>query len=191
MAVSLHLSPDQLIAAGEGTLSAESRAHLTTCDRCTREVAKVSRLLQLMATTDLETPPPQATAAVIAMLPPAAPQPSLLQRLQAFLKLDSGTGSLAYGLRGGQAKSRQLLFSAGPYEIDLRLRAETQGWVLMGQLLGEAEAGIVRLTDGNHTFLSDINIMGEFMFAAVPNGAYTLIVAMTDTELEISHLKLE
>lgn len=191
MAVSRHLSPEQLIAAGEGTLSAESRLHLATCARCTHEVAKVSRLLNLMATNDLETPPAQATTAVFAMLPPAAPQPTLLQRLQAVLRMDSGTGSLAFGMRGGQGKSRQLLFSAGPYEIDLRLRPEAQGWVLMGQLLGEAEAGIVRITNGQHTFVSDINMMGEFMFSAVPAGTYTLIVAIEDMELEISNLDLE
>jgi hypothetical protein len=191
MPVSRHLPPAQLIAAGEGTLSAEGRAHLATCEQCSREVAKVSRLLNVMATHELETPPPHATAAVLAMLPPAAPQPSLLQRLQAVLRLDSGAGSLAYGLRGGQGKSRQLLFSAGPYEIDLRIRPDTQGWLLMGQLLGDTETGIVRLTDGQTMLVSDINMVGEFLFQAVPAGTYTLIVAIEDTELEISHVELE
>lgn len=191
MAVSRHLTPDQLIAAGEGTLSAGSRTHLAACDRCSREVANVSRLLHLMASPALETPPAQATAAVFAMLPPAASHTTVLQRLQAVLRLDSGTGSLAFGVRGGQGNSRQLLFSAGPYEIDLRLRPDNRGWELMGQLLGDADTGIVRLTDGQQMFISDINIMGEFMFSAVPGGTYSLIVATGNVELEINDVDLE
>lgn len=191
MPVSRHLSPDQLIAASEGTLSEESRAHLAACARCTREVETMSHMLQLMASDELELPPARATATVLAMLPAAPPQPSLLQRLQAVLRLDSSAGTLAYGVRGGQGKSRQLLFSAGPYEIDVRVRPQTQGWLVMGQLLGEAVVGMVRLTNETHSYSGTINELGEFEFDGVPSGNYTLIVALEDSELEISTIPLE
>lgn len=191
MPIRRHLSPDQLIAAGEGTPSEESRTHLAQCERCRREVAQLSQLLHSITTDELELPPAKATAAVIAMLPTPMPQPSLLQRLQAVLRLDSQAGSMAYGLRSGQAQSRHLLFSVGAYEIDLRLRPQGERWWLMGQLLGDNQAGIVRLTDGTATYLSDISIMGEFDFQGIAAGNYTLIVAIEDTELEISTLSLE
>jgi hypothetical protein len=191
MPVSRHLSPEQLISAAESDTPLSEYPHLATCESCRRQVAQLSQILNVMASDELEMPPMSAIKGVLAMLPPAAPQPSLLLRLQAVLRLDSGTGSLAYGLRGGQGKSRQLLFSAGAYEIDVRLRPNGNQWTIMGQLLGDAEVGVVRLTDGKNTFVSEINVVGEFTFQSVPAATYTLIIAVEDIEMEISNIVLE
>lgn len=191
MPTNRHLNPEELIIAAEGNISPDIRAHLVGCVRCTREVTRLTRMLSVMSTDTMETAPDPLLNVVFAMLPPAAPKPSLLQRIEAVLRMDSGTGALAFGMRSAGSAGQQMLFSAGPYEIDVRVTRDKQGWSLLGQVLGSATFGTVRLSNERHTFTSDINDLGEFSFGGVPTDSYTLTLVVGESELEIKDFRLE
>ena len=80
--------------------------------------------------------------------PRAAPAaaPSLLRRVQAALSVDSWAGAVPV-LRGA-AGTRQLLFSAAEYDVDLRIAPAGQAWSIAGQVLGPDDAAQVNPNGG-------------------------------------------
>lgn len=109
--------------------------------------------------------------------PGSAPSP--LQRLVALLSFDSGWGPLpAAGVRAAATRHRQVLFSVGEHDLDLRIRphAET-GFVLSGQLLGpKSEGGLTLYLDGTQGQRVDLDALGEFTFQPVPEGECRLVL---------------
>jgi hypothetical protein len=103
--------------------------------------------------------------------------PRLSQSLTGALRFDSATMPPAFGMRGGiTATDRQLLFEAGPFEIELHMCAEASGWNLSGQVLGPTDAvsGEVRLIGMPASTRSMLSELLEFNLLAVPAGAYRL-----------------
>jgi hypothetical protein len=191
MPANRHLNPEELLTAAEGDISSDIRAHLVGCARCTREVTRLNQILSVMSTDTLESAPDPALNVVFAMLPPATPRPTLLQRIEAVLRMDSNSGALAFGMRSAGSAGQQMLFSAGDYEIDVRVTRDKQGWALLGQVLGSATFGSIRLSNQNRTFTGDINELGEFSLTGVPSGSYTFTLVVGDSELEIKDFRLE
>jgi hypothetical protein len=67
--------------------------------------------------------------------------PGLLQRVLGVLNFDSGESSpLALGLRSTES-SRQMLFTCGEHDLDLRWTLQADGWQLRGQVLGPGSVG--------------------------------------------------
>jgi hypothetical protein len=110
-------------------------------------------LLLRRSLQDLPDVPPWATErALAAWRPPGqveAPAPGLLQRLKATLSFDSWQAQPDLALRSLATGPRQLLFSVGDHDIDLRLLSHSgpePRHVITGQVLGPA-------TDGGVTWL--------------------------------------
>lgn len=53
-----HFTPDELVDAVEGTLGGARRAHLASCDACTREVADLAVVLREARAVDMPEPSP-------------------------------------------------------------------------------------------------------------------------------------
>jgi hypothetical protein len=119
----------------------------------------------------------------------------LLRRLVASLSFDSGARRPAYGLRSGatSAAARQLLFSAGDLDVDLRLSPSGEGWAVSGQLLGECAAGRAELFADEEApaARADLNDLCEFTLPTVPAGTYTLRLTVGDAEIEVPGLSLQ
>lgn len=188
-----HVPYEQLVAYVEQSTTPDATTtidqHLASCAYCTREVAQITRLLTMLETS-LETPPATAVRGVIDLVRPAPAAPSWGERLVALLKVDSSQGGLVYGLRAGQAVGRQLLYSAGDYEIDLRLRPDFNQVMLDGQVLGAVEAGQVQLQSDQHSTSAPINALGEFSLRAIPHGTYTLTLRFDASEIQVEELDL-
>jgi anti-sigma factor RsiW len=197
-----HIPFARLADMAEGRLSAEDsdeeRAHLSACTRCAGEADRLGRLATLMRADTSEDAPPEVLAGVVRMFrarTAGAAEPGLLRRLVAALTFDSSGLRPAFGVRSGQpAPARQLLFSAGNFDVDLRLAPGTEGWTVSGQVLGPCRGGEVEAVaaDGSVAARATLNDLCEFtLLPPVAGGTYTLRLRLEDTEIEIPELSLE
>ena len=195
-----HISFARLADLVEGRLSAEDargdRAHLDACARCSEQAAQLGRVTQLMRADTSEDAPRDAIFNVVRMFrarPEAVAEPNLLRRIVAALSFDSNALAPAFGVRSGQnAPARQLLFSAGDFDVDLRLASSGEGWRVSGQVLGPCAGGEVELGETGRDPISSaaLNNLCEFTLPPVPEGSYSLRMRLGDVEVEIRELDL-
>lgn len=195
-----HIPFHRLVEWVEATLSTEERQslqqHLDHCSDCRHALAEVQQLISLMQSDQAVDPPPAVTARALRIFQPrvAEPTPSILQRMMASLQVDSLDLSPAMGLRSGTAAPRQLLFTAGDYDVDLRVTptAETSTWSLSGQVLGGEEVGgHVELQSSDAHATAPLSPLNEFVLPSVPAGHYTLVLHLPDREIAIDSIELD
>jgi hypothetical protein len=195
-----HISFARLADLVEGRLSADEardeRTHLDACARCTEQAAQLGRVTQLMRADSSEDAPRDAIFNAVRMFrsrPAAENAPGILRRIVAALTFDSSALAPAFGVRSGQsAPARQLLFSAGDFDVDLRLASGGEGWTVSGQILGPCSGGEVELGEAGQAARSSIalNDLCEFTLPPVPEGSYALRLRLGDMEVEIPDLSL-
>ena len=195
-----HIPFARLADLAEGRLSAEEaaeeRAHLAGCTACSAQAAQVGHLAALMRADASEDAPAELVASVVRMFRArraGAGEPGLLRRLVAALTFDSSSLRPAFGVRSGQAApARQMLFSAGELDVDLRLAAGGDGWTVTGQVLGACGGGEVELASGGETpARAALNELCEFTLPPVAEGVYTLRLRLDGAEVEIPELGLK
>lgn len=194
-----HIPFELLVDLAEGRAAAEgardARAHLSTCAACAGQLAQVEHLAGLMRTDNSEDAPRDVLAAAINLFPARPARESLLRRVVAALSFDSGALQPAFGVRSGQtsSSSRQLLFSAGEVDVDLRLAPDAEGWSVSGQVLGECAGGWAELggaEEKGQSARAALNELCEFALPVVPAGSYTLRLRLDDLLVEIPDLNL-
>ncbi|MET0646159.1 MAG: hypothetical protein ABW208_06020 [Pyrinomonadaceae bacterium] len=195
-----HIPFARLADLAEGRLSQEeaaaARTHLADCTTCSAQAAQLGRLAALMRADASEDAPPRLVASVVRMFRARRAQeaePGLLRRLVAALTFDSSSLRPAFGVRSGQAApARQMLFSAGDLDVDLRLAAGGEGWTVSGQVLGPCEGGEVEMVSGGSTAArAALNDLCEFALPPVAEGVYALRLRLNDAEVEIPELSLK
>ncbi|HEY0079434.1 MAG TPA: hypothetical protein VGB73_12545 [Pyrinomonadaceae bacterium] len=192
-----HLSFARLADLAEGRLSADEQratgAHLSECERCSAQLARLEQTIALMRGDASEAAPRDALAQVVGLFRERADarRPSALRRLLAVLSFDSAQLAPAYGVRSAQAgAARQMLYSAGEDDLDLRVSHEDDGWVVSGQWLGENVEGRVELSGAERTESAALDEQSEFTLPPVPEGTYTLRLRLKDAEVEVEGLEL-
>lgn len=179
-----------------GAQTADMAAHLATgCERCGR----LARALRETARVGLEdahdTPPEHVVHAARAIFarwrPDRAPW---MARLATVLVYDSAISPLPVGVRCGLPVTRQVLYEAGPYSIDLRLDRErgSRHISLTGQIASaeparRVERLAVLLISGEAVAAQAItNGNGEFQFEYPPQHQLQLrIDVQADEPIEI------
>ena len=122
---------------------------------------------------------------------PAA-EKSLLSRIVAALTFDSLNLAPAFGVRSGKGTTRQMIFTAGNTDVDLRIAAQDERWTLSGQVLGTACAnGEVQLQSESVTESATLNEYCEFSFSPVETGTYSLRLFMAEVEVEFPAIELK
>lgn len=148
--------------------------------------------------------PTWATARAMAVWrTPAPAQPHLLQRLVAVLRFDSAETHAGLALRARDAAPRQLLYSVGGHDIDLRLTsvaANPDRHDLCGQVLGPATAGraawLPMSTDDDNADGSvpcaeaNVDEMGEFVLSNLPSGRGRLRLRLDIDTVELPPIDL-
>ncbi len=196
-----HIPFDRLVDWVEARLTTEERnqlqRHLTDCAHCRQELTQVERLFGLMQSdTSVDPPPAVVNRALRIFRPHQAPAtPPLLQRIVAALQFDTLQLSPAVGLRSGAEAPRQLLYSAGDYDLDLRLTPTEQAaqWAIAGQVLGNDLAltgGQIVLQGVQQQVTTPLSTLGEFVLLSIAPGDYSLIVQMSDAEITVETLKV-
>jgi hypothetical protein len=126
---------------------------------------------------------------------PGVDAPSMIrnaaQRLQvriaALLSFDSwAMPAVATGMRSLRSPTRQLLFSAGGRDIDLRIAPADPAYSLSGQVLGPDESAHVELSflgsDAGAARVTQLSELGEFRVEGLQPGRYSLTLH-TGTEV--------
>ena len=201
----IHHPPfDRLADLAEGRVEADDRGtlqrHVSDCARCLADVEWLTDTIGLMRTDNMESPPEHVVHRAVRLfrqhrIKMQAEPAYLLQRLVGMLRFDSAVAAPAVGLRvGTDEATRQLVFDAQPYEVELRMRTTSRGWAVVGQLLGPAEsveAGDVELIGADTTVRASLTELLEFSLPSVPAGTYRLELHVDErTNIEIPSLEL-
>lgn len=108
-----------------------------------------------------------------------------LRQVQALLSFDSwATPAAALGMRSAGDEPRQLLYSAQGRDIDLRIGASAEHFVLSGQVLGPDERGMAELVtlgaaDAGHAArIATLDTLGAFRIEALLRGTYQLTLRL-------------
>jgi hypothetical protein len=91
------------------------------------------------------------------------------------------------------ALTRQLIYEAGPFDLELHIAVARGGWGVSGHVIGQTDAisGEVRLIGPRASVRSALTEMLEFTLRQVPPGCYRLEVLVGDTtQVEVDSLKL-
>lgn len=183
----------------------ETATHLASCAQCAAELHRLENVMTLMRTDrDPDAPRDILSYAVNLFAQRAqAKAPSTLRRLVAALTFDSRQNlTPAFGVRSGLPglpESQQLLYSAEGHDVELRLTAVEDDWVVAGQLFGEDCAGgevkLVKLdqvvkSESGGAGVVPLNELCEFMLPPVAPGRYQLLVRLGEVEVEIPEFEL-
>ncbi|MFZ4661801.1 MAG: anti-sigma factor family protein [Caldilineaceae bacterium] len=194
-----HIPFDRLVDWVEARLSAEERdqlqRHLTSCAHCRQELTQIERLFGLLQSDTTVDPPAAVVNRAVRIFRPrqAEVTPPLLQRIVAALQFDSLQLAPSMGLRSGAATPRQLLFSAGDYDLDLRLTPteQTDGWLFTGQVLGsDTPTGRVTVEGATGVVETSLSMLGEFVLPPITAGNYTLVVQLADAEITVDTIQV-
>ena len=188
--LSSHPSFQRLCDYFDERLSATERPsvqeHVSSCARCRRDLAWLGQTAALMRSDDSVDAPAHVVARAVRLVRPQPAGASRLQRLVAALSFDSMINRPDFAVRGGAGAERQMLFSAGDHDIDLRINEQNGRWMVSGQTLGPCTGGSVTLTGAGDTVRGTMSAWCEFDLPPVPAGLYELVIALTAAESEIA-----
>lgn len=117
------------------------------------------------------------------------------ERSPAILVFDSFTSGLLLGVRGAGLMTRQMLYQAGDYNIDLSIDyvEQTQAINVIGQTmprdadLSAVVGADVELRQGSTVaFGAKTNEFGEFIIDGIPEGTYDLRITLKAEEIDIA-----
>src|SRR6185369_11693032 len=170
----------------------EHTAHLAGCSSCAEQWHRLENLLTIMKDDDSVDAPRDVLAYAINLFARREQQPSLVQRIVAALSFDSFDRAPAFGVRSSATTSRQMIYTAGENDIDLRINEDEQHrWIVAGQILGEHCAGGEIILHGHEVSESAyLNEQCEFALQPVPAGNYELVLRLANVEVEVPRLEI-
>jgi hypothetical protein len=194
-----HFSFGQLVDYVMGDLPLDQRVdlelHVATCSRCFEELAQLERLIGLMSTDNSQDAPVsiinRAKDLFRLRSVPTPPVTGLRSRILAALHFDSLGLAPAFGVRSGKPGARQLLYSTGTDEIDLRIEPAGEGWIVSGQVLGKSAAsGRAILQGPSGLSQTTLNELSEFTLPPIPAGVYKLILSLVNVDVELEEIRI-
>lgn len=198
-----YLSIDKLLAFAQNELGGEAeeiRVHLETgCQPCRQRLSQLRKVLSVIETQSLADPPAWLIHQAMNLFTwhTTNSDADRLERIPAFLLVDSFAEGPLLGFRSVGPMPRQMLYRAGNYNINLSMNyAEpTQTIDLMGQstplstdLATVAAADVELLKDSRVACATKANEFGAFMLGGIQEGIYDLRIKLTDEEIDIAGL---
>jgi hypothetical protein len=176
----------------------EMQAHLEAgCSKCDKLQQLFSKFALVCAREQALEVPSYAERSVKALFALGKESHrSAFQRLWATLMYDSANDPQPVGVRGTHQISRQVLFHAGDYSVDLRFEHEkgSASMVLVGQIANQkapeelmSNLPVILLAGTREVSRSISNSFGEFQMEYVPESDLRLLVPLETTgqELEV------
>ncbi|HEU4509643.1 MAG TPA: hypothetical protein VFR78_15465 [Pyrinomonadaceae bacterium] len=193
MKTSEHVSLETLVDIAEHRLKGDNLEaamdHVSTCSVCDDTLHRLEQLIGTMKTDTSQDPPRDVLMSALSMFEQRT-RPSL-RHIIATLIFDSRNAGPAFGMRSLQSASRQLLYSAGGTDVDLRVTVQKDECLVAGQVIRDACAtGVVEISGANATAGATLNDLCEFTLPSVPLGSYELKLRLPDIEIEIPELDL-
>jgi hypothetical protein len=194
MRTSTHISIETLANIAEGRATPEVRgaamAHISMCSACGDTLRRIQQLILMMKSDRAGDAPRDVLSSAINIFLREKRLP--LRRIVALLSFDSRNAGPAFGVRSITSGSRQLLFTAGETDLELRITVQNDECILAGQVIGEGCAqGHVEISGAGGRSEAALNEICEFTLPPVPAGHYSLTVRMLDLQIEIPELELK
>lgn len=195
-----HIEFEKILRHFEGlqqspTEAREISEHLRACRECAALFRRLESFFNYVAATaQTEQVSPADTARLLNIFQPkksAAREKSLLQKMLASLVFDDWQ-TVLHERFSAISDSRHLLYRAGDFEIDLRLRFTDGGnCQVSGQIFPDcslsATAEFYSAETSEKVFLNDC---GEFVFPPLKEGEYNFRISSGETIIEIENLSL-
>jgi hypothetical protein len=172
------------------------QSHLETCAKCRRTVGILSEVAAVAAAEPANTPPRESVRLAKAIY---TPPPS--QRLLARLIFDSFLAPLPVGVRTQDRQTRQAVYEAGSYCVDVRVEHQPRRGTttLVGQLADRdhpganaADVSVLLKTKQKTIASAPCDEFGEFYLEYRPAPSLRLDVCLGDSgrvlELPLSEL---
>jgi len=115
---------------------------------------------------------------------------SLAKRLFGSLVFDDWQPEFAVRERVSYLETRQLLYRADRYEIDLRLTFGSGKCQVSGQIFPDCAVGVIKIWSKNTAAEINLNEHCEFILPLVDEGIYRLQAEMSGETVEIQNLSL-
>ena len=190
-----HLEFRKLIDHFEGLLPDEERRevseHISKCTECAAYTTRLESFYNFVNAERHELADREVTRSLIDIFSAGSDEPvkeSVFRKLLSSLVFDDW--QLAANERLVYSDTRQLLYAAGGFEIDVRLsflgdKCRVAGQIFPGCSEGTAE---IRSAEAGERTLIDENC--EFSFPPVEQGTYELLIRIDDTVISIGDLPM-
>jgi len=194
-------SVEQLLALAYNRLPGDEaeriRIHLNAgCDACRQQFDQLQKIFVPTPSYDLPEPPDwlRRQAMYLFAWHTTRSRPSRRKQIPGILLVDSFAEERLLGLRGTGPTSRQMLYRAGEYDIDLCIDyvESVEAFDIMGQSmplsrdLSAVTGAEVKLLQGSLVaFGTKTNEFGEFILDGIRQGLYDLKLELPDEEIDI------
>jgi hypothetical protein len=194
-------SLDQLLALAQQQLpplpAGRIRAHLDAgCEICVRRFDQMKRLGPATTRRELLDVPGWLWRQAISLFTwhRAKCRETRIKRIPGILVVDSFADGQLLGFRGARSMSRQMLYRAGDYDVDLSIdyTEQTQRVDIIGQpmprnadLNAVAEARVTLLRESKVAHGTQTNGFGEFIIGGIQEGVYDLQIEVQGGQIDL------
>ena len=189
-----HIEFEEIIKLAENDsasgLSAAKANHLGSCAECPVQLRQLGNLFSLAPKGFNEIVPQAATAHLLNIYrqPAAKSRPSLINRLAGLLIFDDWKPEFALNERLSFQDTRQLLYKAGDYTIDLRVHLADDNYLISGQIFPQSISAVVRIYNTKISLETSLNEDGEFDFPPFAEGIFNLQIVLENETIELNNI---
>ena len=174
-----HIEFETLLQYFEGHMSqADGRkisAHLETCNICTTEARKLENFLGYVQIAKSENVPQSTTANLLNIYKsPKSKMKAAFSLKEIFASLSSDDWQLAMNERYIFSDTRQLLYKAEGFDIDLRLSFTGEKCQVSGQIFPDCFNATAEIVSAQRREKVLLNQDCEFIFPPIENGVYDI-----------------
>ncbi len=186
-----HIKFEELVRRAESDLSDKLvDKHIAECGECRANLQKLQNFFAFAETTATESVPQAATAHLLNIYHPPRRKPSFTKRLRGVLAFDDWLPEFAVNERLAYTDTRQMLFRAKGFEIDIRLNFVGGKCQPSGQIFPDCTGGEIEIVTNNFTEKVTLNEYCEFVLPFVSEGIYDFKIRVKNTEIEINQISL-
>jgi hypothetical protein len=191
-----HIEFAQLVERFEGRVSEteerEITAHIDDCTGCNAEFRKLAAFFTYTEPKEFESVPQAVTARILNTYqrkpgPAVAPEP----KRRSLISLIFDDWQMAVNERYSGLDSRQMLYHADEFEIDLRIELVGDKCRLTGQLFPASSGATAEISSADVHEIAELNEFGEFIFDPVHQGVYDFRVSVGTEILDIENIPLQ
>lgn len=191
-----HIEFEDIIKLAEtnsaANLAAAKANHLGNCAECSAQFRQLGNLFSLAPKDFNETVSQSATANLLNIYRKTAAKPrqSLTNRLAGLLIFDDWKPEFALNERLSFQDTRQLLYKAGDYTIDLRVHLADDRFLISGQIFPETVSAVVRIYNAKTSLETSLSEDGEFDFPPFAEGIFNLQIVLESETIELNDISL-
>lgn len=189
-----HIEFEKLVARTEGAdvFDDVQTNHLADCRVCASRLRKLENFFSVAAENEFTKVPQFITANLLNVYrkPIQGKKKSALKRIFGSMIFDDWLPEFAVQERSSFLETRQLLYRAERYEIDLRLNFVDGKCRVSGQIFPDCAAGKINIFSEKGAAETELNEHCEFILPEIEEGLYNLQAEFPGEMIEIQNLPL-